>query len=337
MRRLSRALAAAALLAGTAGIAHAHTTTPGWRLRVDGVNPKIADLTIEAHNLVGPVMRVRNDTGETFEVIGSDGVAFLRLKDGDVEANISSPDWYRSESPAANGWVAPTAKPGGKPRWARIASGDEWAWFEHRVGSPIQQATWAIPVRLGGRALTVRGRWEPAALTGVFQTVLDGTHPTLPDGVEFKILQGPQPAIYVANPTGLVLEIPGRRGEPFLRIGPNGAEQADASGTWSRLGSAPRWAWVEPRAGWPSEDPPPAALISRTAIDLGDWSIPVTFGGTPFELFGRVRWEPLATHHPPPSTSRTPSPWRWILAAALAPALFLIAAAAARKRRERPV
>ncbi|MGH2785377.1 MAG: hypothetical protein ACRDJ1_08945 [Actinomycetota bacterium] len=337
MRRLSRAPALCLALLGAAIVAQAHDTSPGSRLRIDRIEPAVPELAIAVRDVLAPTIHVRNDTAETFEAIGSDAQPFLRLRDGAVEANVASPDWYRSESPAANGWVAPTARAGAKPRWVRITSGDEWAWFEHRIGAPGSGAEtpWTIPARIGGRAIVIHGSWFSTQVRGTFRTLLDGVRPAVTQGLELRILQGTQPAVFVNNTTGKVLEIPGRRGEPFLRIGPAGAEQADATGVFAPLGSSPRWAWVEPRAGWSDEDPPAHALGSTSTVVLGTWEIPATLDGTPIEIYGRVEWVPVAAHHGQAPTGGT-SATRWVLVAAAAGlTAAIVGIRTIRRRRQR--
>ncbi|MGH2793147.1 MAG: hypothetical protein ACRDKG_02480 [Actinomycetota bacterium] len=319
MRRLSRTLALLAVVLGAGSLASAHETAPGSRLRIDRIEPAFPELEIRVRNVLAPTILVNNDTAETFEAVGSDGQPFLRLRDGGVEANVASPDWYRSESPTASGWIAPTARAGAKPRWVRIASGDEWAWFEHRIGAPgpAGETPWTIPARIGGRAIVIHGSWFRTQVRGSFRTLLDGVRPAVDEGIEVRILQGTQPAIFVNNATGKVLEIPGRRGEPFLRIGPAGAEQADPAGAYASLGTAPRWAWVEPRAGWSDEDPPENALRSTTTVVLGTWAIPASLDGSPIEIYGRVEWVPVAEHHAPQPAAGSNNK-RWILIAVAA-------------------
>jgi hypothetical protein len=301
LTRLSRAIACVLLVAGTVTVASAHDSSPGARLRFDRIEPAVPRLFVVVREVLAPIVQVRNDTGERFEAIGSDGIPFLRVTGVVVEANLASPDWYRSESPSPAGWVAPTARAGAKPRWVRIGDGDGWAWFEHRIGASGRApgSVWSIPARIGGRPIVIHGAWVSAQIRGSFRSTLDAVSSDVGAGLDVRILQGTQPAIFVSNTTGKVLEITGRRDEPFLRIGPAGAEQADASGTYVKLGAAPRWAWVEPRAGWGGEDPPESALRSTTTVTLGTWGIPATLDGRPIVISGRVEWVPVAGHHQP--------------------------------------
>ena len=238
LTRLSRTIACFLLIAGTATIASAHDSAPGSRLRFDRIEPAVPRLFVVVREVLAPIIQVRNDTGERFEAIGSDGLPFLRVTGVVVEANIASPDWYRSESPSPAGWIAPTARAGAKPRWVRIGDGDGWAWFEHRIGASGRApgSVWSIPARIGGRPIVIHGAWVSAQIRGSFRSTLDAVSPDIGAGLEVRILQGTQPAIFVSNTTGKVLEITGRRDEPFLRIGPAGAEQADASGTFVKRG-----------------------------------------------------------------------------------------------------
>ncbi len=332
MTRLSRAFAVLLIVAAAGVPAFAHESAPGARLRLDRVEPSVSRLFVTVRNVLAPIVQVRNDTGRTFEAIGSDGLPFLRLDGRTVQANIASPDWYRSESPSPNGWVAPTARAGAKPRWVQIGTGGGWAWFEHRIGAhnPAQETTsWVIAARIGDRTVAIHGSWVRSRVRGTFRSVLDGVRPATPE-LEVRILQGSQPAIFVNNTTGKVLEIKGRREEPFLRIGPGGAEQADAGGTFAPLGTAPRWAWVEPRAGWQGEDPPDTALRSRSTVTLETWGIGATLDGEPIVIHGHVEWVPVASHH---QASGKGSSLPWIAAGILVALVAAIVAIRTLRKR----
>jgi hypothetical protein len=127
----------------------------------------------------------------------------------------------------------------------------------------------------------------------------------------------------------------GYGGEPYLRLGPDGAFEnrtspsvaanetrfgqvvsrpgtgAGARPAWRRIADRPVAVWHDHRAHWMSRTPPPAvrAHPGRRQV-VQAVSIPLLVGGRPASIVGRLEYLP------------PPSPWRW-LAPALAAGLAL--------------
>lgn len=121
----------------------------------------------------GPAARLAavNDTGEELEVLGTDGEPFLRIGPAGTYANVNHIDWYRSGNPDGQATPPPGADIGSGPRFERVSSEPEWAWFDHRLHPGTVQVSpeareaqrtarldeWTVPARLGGDAIEING------------------------------------------------------------------------------------------------------------------------------------------------------------------------------------
>jgi hypothetical protein len=109
-----------------------------------------------------PTLRIENAGRQPVVVLGEQGEPFLLVTAAGVEANLASPTWQRlGRSRSA---VAPR---GAVVRWHRVSRVPRYTWQDARAGQPPAQGSahrWEIPVRVGGRALAIRGvtEWQPA-------------------------------------------------------------------------------------------------------------------------------------------------------------------------------
>lgn len=115
-------------------------------------------------------------------------------------------------------------------------------------------------------------------------------------GLRIQLADSLAPQLLVTNPTRDTLEILGRDGRPFLRLGPAGAEadhhhpdwlaswlpgglpgrKADSNTPdWQTIRTQPSWGWFDPRL--------------RAAQGQTQWRIPVRLGGTRGEIRGGFR------------------------------------------------
>jgi hypothetical protein len=141
------------------------------------------------------------------------------------------------------------------------------------------------------------------------------------------------------NPTGLEVVVLGYAGEPYLRVGPAGVFEnrrspatyrnrvriapapppahADpaAPPQWRRLDGGDAVAWYDHRAYWMEASDPPAvrAAPGRSHVVIPTWQVDLRVGGQPVRVTGDVRWVP------------GPSPWPWIVAAAVGCLLAVLA------------
>lgn len=111
--------------------------------------------------------------GRTVVVRGETGEPFLRLLEGQVEANLSSPTWHRV---GGSGVEATSVDADASPDWQRVASGRQYGWIEPRAAAPEVDgdppdgqvlSTWAVPIEVDGRPSSIVGelRWVRTAST----------------------------------------------------------------------------------------------------------------------------------------------------------------------------
>jgi len=153
VRRTIPAVVAIAVLAvpGTAA-AHARGRTAAldYRVRIpaeplEGVHAEVIDGDRQ--------LRLRVDTHVRLVVRGLVGEPVARFGPDGVWANRASPT-------AASDKLAKAG-----PGWVRLTRGHSLTWHDHRLapppGIPVgSTAPFALPVRLGGRAATIRGTFE---------------------------------------------------------------------------------------------------------------------------------------------------------------------------------
>lgn len=90
------------------------------------------------------LIELTNGTGEQIVVEGYEGEPYLKFVPGDgVFQNIHSPAVYYNTDRYANAELPAAADPAADPEWERVASGDVYAWHDHR-------AHWMSPVPPSG-------------------------------------------------------------------------------------------------------------------------------------------------------------------------------------------
>lgn len=77
------------------------------------------------------------DGDQKVEVIGEDGIAFLRIEKSKVFANLSSPSWFRAQQPGG-GAIPPSLKDGEAfkklpPNWKEVAEHSGYGWYDPRL------------------------------------------------------------------------------------------------------------------------------------------------------------------------------------------------------------
>jgi hypothetical protein len=334
--------AAAALLLPAGAVAH----EPGIPTVavLDRVAPSVRGLHVRVVQSVSPAMEVRNATGRDLEVVGPSGEPFLRFNRGLVQRNTLSPAAAASTDP-----LGLRPRPSGldataPPMWTTVATSDTWRWFDPRLHAPAG-SRWIVPLRAGSRDVLVSGHIERLGEHGHLRTVLDRISPK-PPGLELRVLEGRIPALFVRNTTSATLEVPGDRGEPFLRIGPGGVSgnerspsyylagsreirpvppEADpaAEPQWVQLSAQPVWAWLEYRARVPGNGREPFVLGPRRRTVLR-WTTPAMLGAEPLRVAGHVEWVP--------ARAKAARAW-WPVPAAIAGGVLLVALGVGLRRR----
>ncbi len=368
------ALAASLVLLTTitgAARAEAHSEIPGFRNVLDAVTPAVAEVEIDVVTSAADQLVAQNPTTTLLEVLADGGETFLRISAAGVEANLASPDWYRSATPEGDGRVPPTASAGAPAEWVPVSKMSSWGWFDHRLheqraetapgrstrraagDGSVRLASWTVPMRYGSQDLTVTGHREFVRPPGRFRAALTDEI----DGVRGGVVEGTVPAVSIAVASGRSLVVLGEGGEPMARVGPTGAEANVASPTW-RLTAAsggavpdgtvgvdelPRWqplgpgstlTWLEPRARYPDPLPPTPILRARRTTVVRTWKVPVELDGRSTELIGTTSWVPEDPAADPVAlrNDRGQSRRRGALAAAAA-AVVVAGAIALRVRR----
>lgn len=174
---------------------------------------------------------------------------------------------------------------------------------------------------LAGPALA-HGRGSDA--TNFVSTVTEA--PGLP-GVSWQVYNGDE-FLGVRNTSDTELVVLGYSGEPYLRIGPDGAFEnqrseaayvnddryaaveippqadPDAEPDWRQVSDEPAYAWHDHRIHWMSPELPPQVApdpTQRVTVFPQGWEVPFTYGGERQVVRGELVWQP------------GPSPWPWLL------------------------
>ncbi len=138
------------------------------------------------------------------------------------------------------------------------------------------------------------------------------------DGITVRVLGGDAFLEVVAD--GVVVEVPGYEGEPYLVLDGDGVRRnvnspatyvntdrfgdvtvparasATATPEWEHVADEPRWAWHDHRIHWmAATDPPAVKEQPGQRVQVLEWAVPVVVDGTPVEIQGTLE------HIPPPS------------------------------------
>ena len=263
--------------------------------------------------------------GVPFARVSSTGV------EGNVDSPFFHVSLNPPDAPAAQ--LPPGAVQNAPVRWAPVSTSPEWGWFDPRLqpdvsssagpggqasaqdpGDPAQQhisvlARWRIGMTYGATPVAAVGELERRPVVGRFDSTVD---PVATPGLAATVAAGTVPAMFLQVPEGHTVEVLGRTGQPWLRAGPSGTDAdtgsaeyvADRAGRGEDVPVGAGWThlsddgstltWLDPRLGWSSTVPPPAALAASTPTELGRWTIPLRVDGAPAQLTGAVRWLPTA-------------------------------------------
>lgn len=329
MNRLLSVLGAAGMLAlAMTGSAVAHQGHEGELSIISGISPDVEGVTVDT--VPGGLGKLKLSTSgpTTAIVFGSSQQPIFRSGPGGVEANVSSPEWYRDNEPLGIAQVPGTAKPGAAPRWVKVSAGRSWEWFDHRLhGSGSRVARWEVPIEVDGKRAEIRGR--NITFPAVLQVRVSQGRP-LP-GVQITPVDKPN-SLKAVNTGKSTVTILGPDGEDFARLGPKGTEVNVHSRAWLSTAqyrnrdllesqidprAKPKWLLLSPQAEliWPDPGLVPekdiAAAVEglRTPTEVGTWSIAMkTDGGETGEIGGRVLLTPGTGEKDPPAGGGAPVP-----------------------------
>lgn len=145
--------------------------------------------------------------------------------------------------------------------------------------------------------------------------VIDSITPPLPDGVRVEARISVADQLLVSNSTAVDLIVVGEQGEPFLRIGPEGAfanlksatwyRSNDPTGVvrppddvdpraepvWARASAEPAWGWFDHRLHRNRLTGAPAVVDKNTPVVLEEWSVPMRYGGVEHVVKGHRQYK----------------------------------------------
>lgn len=348
---IRRSTCRAILAAGALGLiaappVPAHEVDPNILTVIDEVVPNVAGVDVTVATSVTTQLIVVNETEEWLEVLAITGEPFVRIGPAGVEANLASPSWYLTNQPFGAAGPPPGASPDAPPRWAAVSAEQSWGWFDHRLHPQAMTSvlgeerppTFEVPMRLGDTDLVVRGHLEQRTSAPRFGAELLAIPPP-ETGLVVQLLQGRAPGLFVRFDGAGTVVVDGADGEPFLRLGPNGAEvnrrsptwvftaqaqgadldgvEADASAApeWQQASPTPSFAWLDPRA-----------LIAQVGDEAQalEWVVPVSIDGRGADIRGvsTVSFFELGPDGDGTASSAADGRRRWLVPAVVAAAVL---------------
>ncbi|HEY1058104.1 MAG TPA: hypothetical protein VGE55_05160 [Limnobacter sp.] len=203
------------------------------------------------------------------DILDQRGKPFLRVRNGQVQADVNNPNWYRAQQPG--GGAIPAAVKSGKlpESWVAVQQADGIGWYDARLMDETLKA-FTVKLRVDGQVHTLRvareaekpvtGFWQPKILA-----VRSTDNPALVDQL-LTVIPG------LSGQTVMVSILPGTEGsfevldehmQAFARLGTDGAllnrqhpwsnslglfarAEQTADG-WSEVSNSNTLAWQDPR------------------------------------------------------------------------------------------
>jgi hypothetical protein len=112
---------------------HGGTAQEGYVSSIAGLAPNV--LGVQVAVLHGDDrLNLQNLSGKTIVVFGYDGEPYLRFdRGGRVFRNMRSPATYENEDRYAEVELPAEADANAPPVWQQVASGNHFAWHDHRI------------------------------------------------------------------------------------------------------------------------------------------------------------------------------------------------------------
>ncbi|MGH9040529.1 MAG: hypothetical protein ACRDZ3_09885 [Acidimicrobiia bacterium] len=203
-------------------------------------------------------------------------------------------------------------------------------------------------------AVPLAGPPPAEAHTGDFlaSPIFEGNDPEIP-GLEVDIVYTANYQFLLTNPSATELVIIADTGEPFIRIGPEGAfgnfnspawyssnvpdgllpsqipkrakPGASVEPDWAKVSKDPTWGWYDHRLHPVERYVQKEVQQSRVPVKLGSWEVPVKYGDKAGEIRGRFEYKPqLGTYEAVLRSSETPAKDVTVaVVSAQVPAIFL--------------
>jgi hypothetical protein len=187
---------------------------------------------------------------------------------------------------------------------------------------------------------------------GLANPVFERIDPEIP-GLEVQIVYTANYQFLITNPTPTELVVMAETGEPFIRIGPDGAfgnfkspawynsnvpdglgpgqipkraePGANVEPAWSKVSRDPSWGWYDHRLHPVERYVQKEVQASRVPVNMGPWSIPVRYGDKEAKIKGRFEFKPrLGTYEAVLRSTDKPAEGVTVaVVSAQVPALFL--------------
>jgi hypothetical protein len=315
MRKIFFLSATTAALFFLAAPLHAHEQqASNLDVVLDRVSPQPAHLDVQIVNTLAPQMLISNRTGKTLEILDSRGIPVIRIAPDRTWVNAFTPAYY-SEHPMTDRSSA-AAK---APRWVLASHEPSWGWFDPRIqtASAPAPSKWHIDMRLGTQPVVISGQFRARRVSnGYWMPAMLTPHEIAPQ-VNVTIIPGVVPAITIANSGRKTVTVIGTRGEPFLRIGPDGVFAYAISPTWMQSGRAPettspikfstdpnaaRWTKISPGSRYTWLEWRARCSADRPEHTPMRWQIPLIIDAKSIPVRGETDWITLT-----PRTGATPT------------------------------
>ena len=309
-------------MAGAAAPAIAHREAPGLTTVLDRITPELPDgVTIQVAESAATQLVAENTTDTPLVVLGAGDRPFLRISRAGVEADLTSPDFVRSNNPDGAAGATPTSAEAAPFRW--ISTEPSWGWFDHRLHGeaaltpePGVVDRWTVPMLYGDQRVAVSGHRAFRRPAGQWVPEVSD----YPDGINVSVAAGRVPALLLTLNDDMAVVVEGEDGEPMIRMTSGRVEVNDASPTWSLTGrgtdgftfavdaTGEAWrlaslgrslTWLEPRA-----TPPPRGTAPVR------WRIPVAIDGEPAQIVGETRFVPADATATGPVPMRRNEVWK---------------------------
>lgn len=319
-----RLLAVVSLLfAATAAYGHGGDSESEGAVRavMDALPEPLADVRIQLRRTLAPQLLVRNDSDRLLTVYDDHDRAFLRIGDGQVQADFGAAAFHRTNTLMAPGAFSAGASQA--PNWQVVEPEPNWGWFDlrlrtasidvpHAVRDRGKRATlgeWSIPVQFGDSRSAIAGHFEYVPAPGGIPesritdrgalppatTLVRAMNGSARNGL-FLSWRGDEPLIVygVADEPLLHFDSSGvaanRHSATWQTISPAGAPDYEAGDDvdWVKVSGQSSYGWIDPRAGFTGE-----VESADEASILKRWSIPVKIGEQMSAIEGVTEWKPV--------------------------------------------
>ena len=276
---------------------------------------------IQLRHTLAPQLLVENTTAKPLIILDDSGRAFLRIGPDDVEADLGTAAFHRTNTLMAPGAIAADASE--TPNWRAVADTPAWGWFDlrlrdgttavsHDVKNAGQIATvgsWRIPVNFGDTAKEITGTFEyRPPVAGMLEARVIDTGNLAAKAVVKAMTGSARPGLFVSyrgneplviyDDNGMALfrftdqHVAVNRAAPTWRlIRPSGAPTAvptdaeSADPVWARVSDTPSYGWIEPRLAAEAPSKPETGVTK-----LKSWQIKYRLGEASGRIEGVSEW-----------------------------------------------